>query len=258
MASQKEQSRLSSPGTFENRFLNSAFSASSEKSQTISEPLHSIWKPTAFRTGPLLVATLVSWALIAILQLLLVKSQEDGGIIFAANIEKLPFEMSFLYLYLPTVIALVLSIFWSWIDLQIKRLEPYYQLSKPGGAWGKDSLLLSYPFDFLPFVPFVSFKNRLVLTSLLRKSSLSTLCTDLGLDIGLSFGPVLVSFSLHGASFHSKPVSLLSKPSSFPHQRPSYAQPALFQHLNSLTSSVLAIYILRMESFGSTRLFHHT
>jgi hypothetical protein len=241
MASQKEQFHLSSPRAFENRFLNSPFSASSGKTQAISEPLHAIWKPTAFRTAPLLVATLVSWALIAILQLLLVKSQEDGGIIFANNIEKLPFGMSFLYLYLPTVIALVLSIFWSWIDLQIKRLEPYYQLSKPGGAWGKDSLLLSYPFDFLPFVPFVSFKNRLVLTFLLPKSSLSMLYTDLGLDIGLSFGPVLVSFFLHGASFHSKPVSSLSKPYSFPHQRPFYAQPALFQRPNRATSSVLAI-----------------
>jgi hypothetical protein len=241
MTSQKEQFHLSSPRISENRFLHFPFSASSEKTQARSEPLRSVWKPTAFRTVPLLVATLVSWALIAVLQLLLVKSQEDGGIIFATNIEKLPFRMSFLYLYLPTVIALVLSIFWSWIDLQIKRLEPYYQLSKPGGAWGKDSLLLSYPFDFLPFVPFVSFKNRLVLTSLLPDFSLSTLCTDLGIDIGLSFGPVLVSFFLHGASFHFKPVSSLSKPSSFPHQRPFYAQTALFQHLNSLMSSVFAI-----------------
>jgi hypothetical protein len=241
MTSQKEQFRLSSPGPFENRFLNSPVSASSWKTQAISKPLHAIWKPTAFRTGPLLVATLLSWALIAVLQLLLVKSQEDGGIIFATNIEKLPFGMSFLYLYLPTVIALVLSIFWSWIDLQIKRLEPYHQLGKTGGAWGKDSLLLSYPFDFLPFVPFVSFKNRLVLTSLSPKPSLSTLCTDLSIDIGLSFGPVLVSFFLHGASFHSKPVSSLSKPSSFPHQRLFYAQPALFQHLNRVTSSVFAI-----------------
>jgi hypothetical protein len=240
MTSQKEQFRLSLPGTFENRFLNSAFSVSSEKSQAISEPLHAVWKPTAFRTAPLLVATFVSWALIAILQFLFVKSQEYGGIIFATKIEELPFGTSFLYLYLPTVIALVFSIFWGWIDLQIKRLEPYYQLSKSGGAWGKDSLLLSYPFDFLPFVPFVSFKNRSVLTSLLPKPSLSTLCTDLGLDIGLSFGPVLVSFFLHGALFHFKPVSSLSKPSSFPHQRPFYAQPALFQHPNRVKSSVLA------------------
>jgi hypothetical protein len=241
MTSQKEQFHLSSSRISENRFLHSPFSASSEKPQARSEPVHSVWKPTAFRTVPLLVVTLVSWALIAVLQLLLVKSQENGGIIFATNIERLPFGMSFLYLYLPTVITLVISIFWSWIDLQIKRLEPYYQLSKPGGAWGKDSLLLSYPFDFLPFVPFVSFKNRLVLTSLLPNSSLSTLCTDLVLDIGLSFGPVLVPFFSHGALFPSKPVSSLLKLSSFPHQWPFYAQPLLFQHPNRVTSSVLAI-----------------
>jgi hypothetical protein len=148
----------------ERGFLTTLLSAFSWKKHTQSRPLRTVWKPTAFGIAPLLVATLVSWALIAILQLLLVKSQKDGGIIFATNIEDIPFGISFLYLYLPTVIALVLSIFWSWIDLQIKRLEPYYQLSKANGAWGKDSLLLSYPFDFLPFVPFGSFKNRLAQT----------------------------------------------------------------------------------------------
>jgi hypothetical protein len=104
----------------------------------------------------------VAWALIAVLQVLLVKSQNNGGIILAPDIKDIPFGTSFLYLYLPTIIALVLSIFWSWVDLQIKRLEPYYQLSKTEGAWGKDSLLLSYAFDFLPFVPFTAFKNRSV------------------------------------------------------------------------------------------------
>lgn len=79
---------------------------------------------------------------------------------FATSTNEIPIAQSFLYLYLPTIIALLYSIFWSWIDLQIKRLEPYFQLSKPGGASGKDSLLLQYPFDFIPFVPITAIKNR--------------------------------------------------------------------------------------------------
>jgi hypothetical protein len=102
----------------------------------------------------------VAWAFIAILQILLLKSQKDGGIIFAATIDDMAVAQSFSYLYLPTIIALVFSIFWSWIDLQVKRVEPYYQLSKPDGAWAKDSLLLSYPFDFLPFVPLSALRSR--------------------------------------------------------------------------------------------------
>lgn len=125
-------------------------------------PSKSNWKPNSFRLLPLAAVTLASWALIITLQLLLVKSQKDGGIIIADTIEDIALDRSFLYKYLPTIIALIYSVFWSWIDLQVKRLEPYHQLSKSGGAWGKDSLLLSYPFDFLPFVPLSAFRRRSV------------------------------------------------------------------------------------------------
>lgn len=118
------------------------------------------WKPNAYRLLPLVTVIIASWALIVVLQLLLSKSQKEGGIIITETIDDIPFGKSFLYRYLPTIIALVFSVFWGWIDLQIKRLEPYYQLSKPGGAWGKDSLLLSYPFDFLPFVPLGAFRKK--------------------------------------------------------------------------------------------------
>ncbi|OCL06176.1 hypothetical protein AOQ84DRAFT_82899 [Glonium stellatum] len=113
----------------------------------------SSWKPTALRTPVLVFAIISSWLLIVILQLLLAKSRRDRGIFFAVDTNNIPLSNSFLYLYLPTVIAVIYSIFWSWIDIETKRLEPYYQLSKPGGSLGKDSLLLRYPFDFLPFVP---------------------------------------------------------------------------------------------------------
>ncbi|KAF1935402.1 hypothetical protein EJ02DRAFT_428471 [Clathrospora elynae] len=118
------------------------------------------WKPSAFRLVTLVTATLTAWAFISALQVLLVRSQKDGGIIFATTADDIALGQSFSYLYLPTIIALVFSVFWNWMDLQIKRVEPYYQLSKPDGAWGKDSLLLSYPFDFLPFVPLSAFRNR--------------------------------------------------------------------------------------------------
>ncbi|EMD86120.1 hypothetical protein COCHEDRAFT_1203266 [Bipolaris maydis C5] len=44
--------------------------------------------------------------------------------------------------------------------LETKRMEPYYQLSKENGALGKDSILLKYPFDFLPLVPIKAARDR--------------------------------------------------------------------------------------------------
>jgi hypothetical protein len=93
---------------------------------------------------------------------LLHKSQSESGIIFAPRISDLPLGHTFLYLYFPTVVAVLFSIYWTWIDLETKRMEPYYQLSKENGALGKDSLLLHYPFDFIPLVPLKAARDRCV------------------------------------------------------------------------------------------------
>lgn len=119
-----------------------------------------LWKPRALRTPVLVFAIASCWSLIAVLQYLLTKSQRHQGVIFAPSINDLPLSRTFLYQYFPTVLAVIFSMFWAWIDLDTKRMEPYYQLSKKNGALAKDSLSLSYPFDFLPFVPLTSFKHR--------------------------------------------------------------------------------------------------
>lgn len=118
------------------------------------------WKPPALRAPVLILTILTCWSLIAVLQVLLNRSQRDSGIIFATRISDLPLKDAFLYLYFPTVVAVTISIHWTWIDVETKRVEPYYQLSKPEGALGRDSLLLEYPFDFLPLVPIKALKNR--------------------------------------------------------------------------------------------------
>ena len=118
------------------------------------------WKPSALRAPVLLLTITICWSLIAVLQVLLVRSQRDNGIVFAPRISDLPLRRSFLYLYFPTIIAVIFSIYWAWIDLETKRMEPYYQLSKEQGALGKDSLLLHYPFDFVPLVPLKAARDR--------------------------------------------------------------------------------------------------
>jgi hypothetical protein len=118
------------------------------------------WTPPALRAPVLILTIAICWSLIAVLEFLLWKSQRDSGLIFAPSINALPLRDTFLYLYFPTIVAVLFSIYWAWIDLETKRMEPYYQLSKENGALGKDSLLLQYPFSFLPFVPIRAFKEK--------------------------------------------------------------------------------------------------
>jgi len=87
-------------------------------------------------------------------------SEAQNGILFAPNVNALPLSRSFLYLYLPTIVAVFFSFLWIWVDLDAKRLEPYYQLSKEQGVSGKHSLLLHYPVDFIASVPFKAIRHR--------------------------------------------------------------------------------------------------
>ncbi|KAH7078120.1 hypothetical protein BKA63DRAFT_552243 [Paraphoma chrysanthemicola] len=121
---------------------------------------HATWKPPALRVSVLTITILTCWSLIAILQWLLLHSQRNNGIFFSPKISNLPAKQTFLYLYFPTLVAALFSIYWAWIDLEIKRMEPYHQLSKEDGALGKDSLLLEYPYKFVPLVPIKAFRNR--------------------------------------------------------------------------------------------------
>ena len=100
--------------------------------------------------------------LIVIIQLLLIRSKKNSGLLFASNINDLPLSKTFNYLYLPTIISVLYGFVWTWIDLDIRRLEPFYQLSKPSGATGQESLLLHYPVDFLASVPIKAVKFRFV------------------------------------------------------------------------------------------------
>ncbi|KAI9874731.1 MAG: hypothetical protein M1830_009346 [Pleopsidium flavum] len=86
------------------------------------------WKPASLKPIVLVPTILITIAIVIILGLLLWKTRRDGGILFAQKIDDLPAGYSFAYLYLPTIVAVMYSILWSWIDLDVKRLEPFFQL----------------------------------------------------------------------------------------------------------------------------------
>ncbi|SMY26982.1 unnamed protein product [Zymoseptoria tritici ST99CH_1A5] len=118
------------------------------------------WRPVTLRWPYLSVLILITVGLIATIQCLLYTSNRDQGIIFAKDINDLPLRRSFSYMYLPTIISVIYSFLWTWVDLDIKRLEPWFQLSKDGGASASDSILLNYPLEFLVTLPFAAFKKK--------------------------------------------------------------------------------------------------
>ena len=116
--------------------------------------------PVTHKAPLLLTVSTSCIVLLVLLEVLSHKNAQDGGIMFAKSGGSLGTGQQFTYLYLPTIIAVCGSMIWSWIDLDVKRLENFFQLSKPGGAPGSESVLLSYPVDFLALVPISAARRR--------------------------------------------------------------------------------------------------
>jgi hypothetical protein len=135
-------------------------STDDDKQASFTSPSRKPWKPLTQKAYFLIPIILASGALIAVLKIYLDRSDRNSGILFAPKINDLPLQQTFCYLYLPTIVSLILSFIWTWIDLDIKRLEPFVRLSRPNGALGQNSVLLHYPFDFVAFVPFAAARRR--------------------------------------------------------------------------------------------------
>jgi hypothetical protein len=118
------------------------------------------WKPITFRRPFLLAVALITLGILALVQVLVIYDQRHSGILFATKISELGAGYIFLYRYFPTIISVSYGLIWHWIDVDARRIEPYRQLSKPGGASGSNSLLLHYPTDLLAFVPLKALRRK--------------------------------------------------------------------------------------------------
>jgi hypothetical protein len=61
--------------------------------------------------------------------------------------------------FVPLILATFYIIPWKILDNTIREMEPFYQLSQPGGATAENSLCLDYATSFLFTTPFKSIRN---------------------------------------------------------------------------------------------------
>jgi hypothetical protein len=118
------------------------------------------WQPATMRTSLVLCTLVLTLSFTTIVSGALIVSEARQGLMFAPRISELPFWKSFTYLYLPTLLSVLYGLYWSWIDLDVKRLQPYSQLGRSKGASGADSLLLDYPFQFMASIPYKAAKHK--------------------------------------------------------------------------------------------------
>lgn len=107
------------------------------------------WIPWSLQLPFQLIYVFFCLIFIAVVEVLLRWSKQNGGFDFGSWIE-----------VVPTVVSVMFALVWSIPDHHVKRLEPYYQLSKPDGAKARNSILLEYTYNFALFVPFYAIRRR--------------------------------------------------------------------------------------------------
>ncbi|KAK0728190.1 hypothetical protein B0T26DRAFT_748447 [Lasiosphaeria miniovina] len=117
------------------------------------------WKLLTMRV-PVLASVITTLALAGAVEFLSQKSAKQGGLSLSNSADDIPFAVTFSYLYGITIVAVLYSLLWTWVDLDIRRLQPWLELSRTGGADADSSLLLDYPFTFLAFIPFSAGRRR--------------------------------------------------------------------------------------------------
>ncbi|RKL04184.1 hypothetical protein BFJ68_g11167 [Fusarium oxysporum] len=118
------------------------------------------WKPLSLST-PMLLAMIALTILLAVaVETLAQRSAAQGGLALSPSLDDMPGYAKFGYLYVPTIIAVLYSMLWSWIDLDVKRMQPWFELSKREGATAENSLFLDYQYEFVALVPFKAAKRK--------------------------------------------------------------------------------------------------
>ncbi|KAF5264365.1 hypothetical protein FOXYS1_4861 [Fusarium oxysporum] len=118
------------------------------------------WKPLSLST-PILLAVIALTILLAIaIETLAQRSATQGGLALSPTLNDIPGYAKFSYLYVPTIIAVLYSMIWSWIDLDVKRMQPWFELSKKSGTTAENSLFLDYQYEFVALVPFKAAKQK--------------------------------------------------------------------------------------------------
>ena len=121
------------------------------------------WRPLSSSLYFLLPFLFFTFSLFAVSETLSWVSDRMGGISFADPNHGFGPLVVFAYLYLPTFVAIFYSYLWTWVDLNTKRLEPFFQMSREQGAAPRDSIYLNYPFQFIGFAPLRALRRKCVI-----------------------------------------------------------------------------------------------
>lgn len=127
------------------------------------------WKPFSMRTWFIAFLLLLSLLMLCAAEVLFQLSnrgmlRKDGkqGILTFKTVDDLDLVQFAMWKYMPTVVAVIYGILWKITDTEVKRAEPYYQLSRGtgGGALAASTLNIEYQTFWSLLVPVEAIRHK--------------------------------------------------------------------------------------------------
>lgn len=147
------------------------------------------WKPISMRWWYITILVLIAIGLGAVQEFLCqisIRKGENDGLLKFKTPQEISLTAYFTWKYAPTIILLSYGILWQISDFEVKRLEPYYQLSRPTGATAAESLNMDY----------LTFLSYLIPIRAARHGQWAVLLSSLATLVSGSLVPVLQSASV--------------------------------------------------------------
>ncbi|KAF2453334.1 hypothetical protein BDY21DRAFT_356389 [Lineolata rhizophorae] len=129
------------------------------------DPEKPSWRPMSMEWWYILTLTMIALGLGGYQEYLCQysiqqKAKGSGLIEFHSVAEDVSVADYFLWKYAPTMILVTYGVMWQISDFEVKRLEPYYQLSQPKGATAAESLNIDYLTFFSYLIPFKALRFK--------------------------------------------------------------------------------------------------
>lgn len=112
--------------------------------------------------------------------------KQPGGLAEFTKADDLSLAQFFTWKYAPIIAFVFYGILWQMSDFEVKRLEPYYQLSRKTGATAGESINMDY----------LTFMSWLVPLRALRHRQYAVIWSSVGTLVASSLVPVLQSASI--------------------------------------------------------------
>ncbi|KAK4104336.1 hypothetical protein N658DRAFT_444360 [Parathielavia hyrcaniae] len=117
------------------------------------------WKPFSMTWPYLLSLVVLSLGLGAAVEVLYRSSTQTPLVRFHSPCE-IPTSEYFAVKFLPMIVAVSYGVLWQITNFEVMRLEPFYQLSKEGGALAAESINVDYLTQFNLFRPIRALRYR--------------------------------------------------------------------------------------------------